>query len=109
MRMQIRGSHIFRNFSMAGCHMVEVRLTPPSSFTTTTPSTSPNRVCPSSSLVVLDLGLSITLGQLDWGMPRATLLRQLVRTHLNVIPVRFYGMHHPLARAVVQLPDIHVS
>jgi len=40
-------------------HMAEVCPTPPSSFTAATPSTSPNRVCPSLSLAVLGLGLSI--------------------------------------------------
>ena len=56
-------------------HMVEARLTPLSSFTATTPSTSPNLVCPSLSLAGLGLELSIYRSWPGQRIPQTTLFR----------------------------------
>ena len=50
-------------------HMAKAFLKLQSSFTATTPSTSPNLACPSSSPAVLGLGLSISLCQLALRKP----------------------------------------
>ena len=96
---------VSRTFPKRGpcSHMAEARLKSPSSFTATTLSTSPNRVCPSLSLAALGLGLSTCRTWPVRRVPQTILFRPRVGTRLRAIPAWFYGMNRRLTKG---WPDI---